>query len=245
MTGPTTSAPGYREMPAPKALRDIVACLWIRAIDSEEDVRIVPDGCADVVWQRGRGVTIAGPDTDAKIVSCTRDDLLVGIRFLPGAGGAALGLPLDELRNLRVAAADVERAFVVDPDCEPPDVVERFISAAADREADPLVSEAARRIERFDVRTIARELWVSERQLRRRFNSAVGYGPRTLARVLRFHRFVEAVDGGRTDLAALALDSGYADQAHLTRETTRLAGLSPLALIRARTSNGRAARAAT
>jgi AraC-like DNA-binding protein len=52
----------------------------------------------------------------------------------------------------------------------------------------------------------------------------------------RFRRFVSLVDaaGGSTDLAQAALDSGYADQAHLTRETARLAGLPPAALVRAR-----------
>ena len=38
----------------------------------------------------------------------------------------------------------------------------------------------------------AHELGVSERQLRRRFAEAVGYGPKTLARVLRFQRFLDA-----------------------------------------------------
>jgi AraC-like DNA-binding protein len=86
-----------------------------------------------------------------------------------------------------------------------------------------------------DVRDVARDLAISERQLRRRFAAAVGYGPKTLERVLRFGRFVEAIDRrGGTELAALALDTGYADQAHLTRETVRLTGLSPAAFARAR-----------
>ena len=40
--------------------------------------------------------------------------------------------------------------------------------------------------------------------------------------------------GGPGRLAQAAVDSGYADQPHLTRETVRLAGLSPAALIRER-----------
>jgi AraC-like DNA-binding protein len=73
-------------------------------------------------------------------------------------------------------------------------------------------------------------LGVSERQLRRRFADAVGYGPKTLARILRFQRFLTlAGDGG--ELARLALQAGYADQAHLTRETRRLAGRTPLDLL--------------
>jgi AraC-like DNA-binding protein len=65
--------------------------------------------------------------------------------------------------------------------------------------------------------------------------AAVGYGPATLRRLLRFRRFVGRVDAGegqpgRPDLARLAADTGYADQAHLTHECVRLAGLPPAAL---------------
>jgi AraC-like DNA-binding protein len=75
-------------------------------------------------------------------------------------------------------------------------------------------------------------LGLSERQLRRRFDTAVGYGPKTLHRVLRFRRVLAQLSqtGPATDLADLAVRAGYADQAHLTRETTRLAGRPPAAL---------------
>jgi transcriptional regulator GlxA family with amidase domain len=81
---------------------------------------------------------------------------------------------------------------------------------------------------------LAPTLTVSERQLRRRFDAAVGYGPKTLQRVLRFRRVIDLLTAapGATDLADLAVLAGYADQAHLTRETTRLAGLPPAALAR-------------
>ena len=101
------------------------------------------------------------------------------------------------------------------------------MSAAAERDPDPLVVAAARRLGTDGVGVVARDLAISERQLRRRFHVGAGFGPKTLARVLRFRRFVAAIDGGRTDLAALAFEAGYADQAHLTRETKRLAGLPP------------------
>ena len=70
--------------------------------------------------------------------------------------------------------------------------------------------------------------------LRRRFDDAVGYGPKTLQRVLRFQRFLALAatrPPRRSDLAGLAFAAGYADQAHLTRECTRLAGLPPAALL--------------
>ena len=56
----------------------------------------------------------------------------------------------------------------------------------------------------------------------------MGYGPKTLDRVLRLQRLLRALDAGRgDDLAWLALDLGYADQAHMTREAVRLAGRTP------------------
>jgi transcriptional regulator GlxA family with amidase domain len=75
---------------------------------------------------------------------------------------------------------------------------------------------------------------VSERQLRRRFLDAVGYGPKTLARVLRFQHFLQ-LGSGPGDLARLAFAAGYADQAHLTRECRRLAGRTPAELLAAGT----------
>jgi AraC-like DNA-binding protein len=219
--------PGYREIPPPEALRDLVQCVWVRVTGTAEEVRVVPDACTDVVWSRGEGTTVVGPDTSAKLVGREPGDLLIGLRFLPGAGGGALGVPLDTLRDLRVEVADVDRAFDVPSDLEPEQVVARLLAAAADREADPLVAIAARRVAGEEVGALARDLGLSQRHLRRRFHAAAGYGPKTLARILRFRRFVHAIDRGRTDLAGLALDAGYADQAHLTRETTRLAGLPP------------------
>ena len=56
-----------------------------------------------------------------------------------------------------------------------------------------------------------------------------------LTRVLRFRRFLARAEAaGTADLAGLAAEAGYADQAHLTRESSRLAGLPPAALARSR-----------
>nr|WP_281381784.1 helix-turn-helix domain-containing protein [Conexibacter arvalis] len=87
------------------------------------------------------------------------------------------------------------------------------------------------------VRALADGLGVSERQLLRRFRTAVGYGPRTLARVLRFQRFLAGIwePSGATaegvELGRLAADAGYADQSHLVRDCRRLAGATPSQLL--------------
>ena len=74
----------------------------------------------------------------------------------------------------------------------------------------------------------------ASRQLRRRFERAVGYGPATLVRVQRFQHFLAlAEQQPGAALSRLAVEAGYADQAHLTRECGRLSGLAPAALLAA------------
>lgn len=168
--------------------------------------------------------------------------MLVGVRLRPGAGGPALRIPLAELRDQRVDLNQVlgGSAQRLPGDLSPGMALGRLIDMTARLVAegppDPLVRQAARLLTTSRDRTaeLARDLGVSERQLRRRCLDAVGYGPKTLHRILRFRRFIARIDaaGGRADLSRVA--AGYADQAHLTRESVRLGGLPPAALARSR-----------
>ena len=248
----------YRELLQPD---DHIACLWVR--DAEPVARrhrILPDACVDVVWTGGR-LVVAGPATEAAMADIDAGAESLGVRFRVGAAGAALGLPAGELIDASPALEDVwgaagrEVAERVGEAATPAARLHALVAAVRERLAAPpdeLVRAAATGTER-------RRLGIGDRQLRRRFGDAVGYGPKTLERVLRFQRFLTFARGparddltaarddltaarddltaarhdspARPDLARLALDAGYADQAHLTRECTRLAGLPPAALL--------------
>jgi AraC-like DNA-binding protein len=67
--------------------------------------------------------------------------------------------------------------------------------------------------------------------LQRLVNAAAGYGPKLLARVLRFRRLQALAPA---PLVELALEAGYADQAHMTAEVRLLAGLSPVRFLKDR-----------
>ena len=240
---------GYRELPPPTALRHTLACLWVRVVPAQGAApsRVLPDACSDLIWRSGKGAFIAGPDTGPMVGPSRPGAVLVGARFRPGAGGAALGLPLDELRDLRVDVGDLLPGLAprLDPELTPAAALRQVALIAAElaetRPPDALVGAAARRLADPRARSavVAGELGVSERHLRRRFLDGVGYGPKTLQRVLRFRRFLTRLEAGGTGagLADLAADCGFADQAHLTRECSRLAGLSPAAIARLRTRN--------
>ena len=75
---------------------------------------------------------------------------------------------------------------------------------------------------------LAQELGWSRRHLAATFREQLGMSPKALARILRFERAVERLRAG-DDLAALALDCGYYDQAHFNRDFRDFAGAPPSA----------------
>jgi AraC-like DNA-binding protein len=209
--------------------------------------RILPDGSVDLVWRDGR-LLIAGPDTSAWTSSVPPGETVAGLRTRPGIGGAMLGLPASELRNARASAVEVwgraggelserlgEKATPAERRALLAGTVKRRLTVSGP--PDSLVLAASRRLgfPGSRVTELADALGISDRQLRRRFDEAIGYGPKTLHRILRFGRFVAqapSVISGAADLARIAAELGYADQAHLSRDCLQLSGLTPRRLVK-------------
>jgi len=113
-------------------------------------------------------------------------------------------------------------------------VLERMLLAGLrqPRLDDDLIHRAVTLMRRarggIGVRAAAQALGVGERRLERAFDLAVGLSPKRFARALRFLGAVREI--GRLAVrpgAAVAMDSGYADQPHFIREFKRLAGVTP------------------
>lgn len=82
------------------------------------------------------------------------------------------------------------------------------------------------------IAALADEVGWSRRYLSRRFGVEVGLSPKEAGRVVRFdrarrHLQQRAAAGHRISLATVATTFGYYDQAHLTAEFGRLAGVPP------------------
>jgi AraC-like DNA-binding protein len=243
--------PGYLEWPAPAGLRHAIACLWAQVIPEagrDRDGLVLPDACSDLIWEQGRGAYVAGPDTGPVRTVMKAGTVIFGVRFRPSAGGPALGLPLSELRDQRVGLEDLRRRDArrlpgtLDPDAAAIRMVELAGVLVMEGDPDPAANRAVVLLAdpRARAEDVAAEVGLSMRQLRRRCHAVVGYGPKTVQRVLRFRQFVSRIDADPPrgqdghDLADLAAQAGYADQAHLTRECRDLAGLTPAALARSR-----------
>jgi AraC-like DNA-binding protein len=237
--------PSYIEVAPPAELRPYLARLWVHRIESpppSDGRRLLPDGRIDLVWVAGLGVQISGPKTRyARPLDLPRPRMLVlGAAFHPGAAPQLLRTPaaafvddhvsLDAVEPRLAARLDDRLGSAPDPRHALATFAEelsRHLRAATT--PDPAVRHAVRLLNRptATVAEAAMRAFVSERELQRRFNEHIGFSPKTLQRVLRFHRFMNQIALPRVDLAWAAAAVGYADQSHLSRETRRLAGLTP------------------
>ena len=153
------------------------------------------------------------------------------------------GLPMGELTRDVVALEDLigpaahelaERLATAPGWAARFDLFERAIAARV-LEHEPIAPElewAWQRLLRSGgaapVGELAAELGWSRRHFTATFREQLGMPPKALGRIVRFERAVEQLRAG-ADLAALALDCGYYDQAHFNRDFRAFAGATPTA----------------
>ncbi|MFF0459029.1 helix-turn-helix domain-containing protein [Streptomyces mexicanus] len=226
--GPAPSAGGYAERPS----RLPGAVVWTRGPAGPAGAPVLPDGCMDLLWSEGR-LLVAGPDTHAHHPEGPPAEW-AGVRFFPGTAPGFLGVPARELRDRRVELAQLWPAPVVRRLCgrlaaapDPAGALEELAleRAAAAGPPDPLLRHLVAALDAGrPVGATADELGLSARQLHRRSLAAFGYGPKTLARVLRLRRALTLARSG-VPFAATAARAGFADQAHLARDVREFTGM--------------------
>lgn len=237
----------YRERPPIPALADRVLCVWSQVIGAGETMhrhRVLPDGCADLVWIGEAPAVVAGPATGPVIVPLAPRTIVVGVRLRPGAA-AMLGPPVSALSDRDTPLGDIWGSEPLSAPIAGQGSIEARLAAAqavlATRLADAGppdrgIVAATRWLARHPdgrIEDLARLFEMSPRRLHRRFLAAVGYGPKTLQRVLRLQQVLAlAARSPREGLAGLAAEAGYADQAHMSREVRALTGRSPGVLMR-------------
>lgn len=179
------------------------------------------------------------------LVPVAPGDRFLGLRLRAGWGGVCLGLDPRALRDgeLRGAAVDGVlgapaarlRSCATVAELHGAMVATgqtlaasrgHAVRAGIDRALDLLHLTAGR----LAMPEVARIVGMPERSLRRHVEEAVGLSFKALASVLRFQRTLRLLagpDGQALTLAQAALEGGYADQAHMTREFQRHGGFTP------------------
>jgi len=215
-------------------------------------LRVIPDGQVDLVFDVLAGkAMLGGPrDTPLEVVHEHPTELL-GVTLLPGSAPAMLGVsaaalpsnwsPLEgvvgaaaSVLGQRVQAASttsvrlgVLEAFLLGRLCTRDERVERAVGAIVDTSGQIGMAE------------LGRGARASSRHLTRLFHEWVGLSPKRFARIVRVQAALRRLsERPAPDLARLASELGFADQAHLTREVQALAGAAPRSL--AETFKGKA-----
>lgn len=253
----------YHEYDVPPSLRRHVQCVWrLRDPQPATAPQVIwPDGRVELIvhlgtpmqrlppggeWHAQAPVLFAAQQRAPIRLAAQGPVDCLGVRLCPAASSALAGGDLASLRDqifdLHALDADFAPALVAS--------VRSFGDGNGDAglwallEARLLPHSPDTRIERgvalLDasdggrrVHELAGDVAMSLRSLQIQFLRTVGLAVKEYSRIQRLQAALRLLDGGASELAAVAAAAGFADQAHATRELQALAGLTPARLSRA------------
>lgn len=257
VVAPARSAPGvasmvgYRALEVPETVHRGLPSSTLTFIVSLDDGVEAADTTDALAAARPNPLVLGGLHVRASHVRLCRGQAGVQLAVHPLASRALFGVPSAELPITgfdgvavlgRSAARLPERAADARGWSEVFATVAGYLVEARrcrdDVTVRPEVAYAWHLMERtrgrVQVGKVADKVGVSARHLTTLFRQEVGRSPKTVSMLMRFQNASARIAAsarayGRVDLAAIAVDTGYCDQAHLTREFVRFAGVPPRA----------------
>jgi AraC-like DNA-binding protein len=244
--------------PRAKVLVPLVDKLWVhRGEWAHRYERVLPSGRMQLLVKldddllcdytlegkaanRTRGAGFVGARTTPVLADTTLQRAICGVSFLPGGSAPFLNASASEYGEEIIELADLwgrsgavlrERLLeAAEPDAQI-DVLEAAMlerlggRASRDRAIEvacALLSEGR------TVHDVVHHLGVTPRRFIERFRARTGLTPKLFARIERFQHVLRAMDR-RASFCELALEYGFADQAHLIREFRTFSGITPSA----------------
>lgn len=240
---------GYRALNVPERVHRGMPSSTLTFIVSLDDGVEAGDTAGALAVARPNPLLLGGLHLKASHVRQRRGQAGVQLAVHPLASRALFGVPSAELPIAEYdATAVLDRAAVelhhrVTEAQRWPDafalVASYLIEARRRRDGArvrPEVAYAWHLLERnhglMPIAAVASTVGVTTRHLTTLFRREVGHSPKTVAMLMRFQRATARIAEsarrhGRVDLAHVAAATGYCDQAHLTREFVRFAGVPP------------------
>ncbi|OBG94770.1 AraC family transcriptional regulator [Mycobacterium sp. E3251] len=241
---------GYRALAAPAGVHRGMPSAKLTLIVSRDDGVSAAATPEAVPAAQPKPLLVGGLHVTAAHIRQQRGQAGVQLAVHPLAARALFDMPAAKLESV-----DLDATLVMGP--RGVELHERVADARNWREAFTVITnylvDASRRHERARVRpevvfawqllersggrasvaAAAEAVGLSPRHLTTLFRREVGRSPKTVAMLMRFEHATGLISesvrrrGGRVDLASVAVETGYSDQAHLSREFTRFAGTSP------------------
>lgn len=230
----------------PESLRPWVERFWIvrwhLAAGERYEQEVLPHPSVQLAFE-AHGATVHGIGTRRFVARLEGWGRVIGVKLLPGAFAAFSARPPADLIDRVLPLADVfgERADVLarsvssEPDAERAlGLIGAFLESLAPALDDniarvvELVSfvQHERSITRSEA--LARHAGMNVRTLQRLFERYLGLGPKWVIGRARVQEAAERIATGQSvDFAALAVELGYHDQAHLIRDFKVQVGFTP------------------
>jgi AraC-like DNA-binding protein len=229
------------------------------------------DAAGSGEWAVRDGVWVVGLHNRHQLATAAGERRFMIVQFTPLGAHLFLRLPMHAIANAQIdlhlidpalARVLMSRIAAAGSWTERFDVMESLIAErVAGAELPAAIGFAWHRLVASDGRialgALATELECSHRTLIARFQTCVGFPPKTVARLLRFNRAVRSLDrlsrtranepAGKPYIEAkqaddslvraiqwadLAADCGYFDQAHFIRDFREFAGMTPETFLR-------------
>jgi len=217
----------HQEFEPPEELRDAIKCFWYNSRDVGElqsSFKVLPDGYAEIIFYFGSALGVSYNGVSQLLPSPFMIGLLnqpvifhaknrleiIGIRCFPWTVFDLLGLPSGK-DGVRIFEHPIAR------------LQSTLKAGIAMREAKGAMP----------VSQIAAAAHATVRTLERKFKESSGYTVKDVSGLMRFEQARNHLGlYPASNLAGLAHELGYSDQAHLNREFKRYSGTTPAAFAR-------------
>lgn len=251
----------HQEFEPPEDLRNTIKCFWYNTGNFGEipsSFEVVPDGYPEIIFYFGNLCSITDNGSpqplpspfmigllNQPVVFQTQNRLdIIGIRCFPWTVFDLLGLPAgkDGLRifehpiaHLQVILADLVRDGKI---AEVITEIERyFLNAELKTDTNSILTKAGTAMGEakgtLPVGRVAEAAHATVRTLERKFKQSSGYSVKDVSGLMRFEQVRNHLwQHPGANLASLAHELGYADQAHLSKEFKRYSGTTPAAFAR-------------
>ncbi len=245
---------GFNEVEIDALENKSVEAVWTYYKIEDKSHTVIPDGRADLILtfdillggklSNIRPITCL-PFTKALVMNIKAHQGFIGIRLRAGAADSFLNTPISHitdslpsgeyalahapwLENLCRDKSSVNQLFTN---------INQHLSVKPTQTSSSMVTDILSLIHEAQgltqVSTIAQQINVSERTINRQFSNAVGLSPKQFSSIIRLRRAMECLAVPNYAISSIAIDCGYSDQAHMTRELKNYMGQTPTRLQKA------------
>lgn len=191
-----------------------------------------------------------GPmDTYTELVSHTESVHILGVRFRPCGLSRFMELPLHEVLNQKLHTSDLPTIFghyFAEMLCDKIDVKQRIEAIEeclikqlikSNRSCDKQIVLAVNRITEnkgnISIKELSSDICLCQRHFERKFRIHTGYSPKAYNQIVKFWSAIDILRNYTPfdNLLSVAVEAGYYDVPHLSREVKRLSGNSPYAFL--------------